>query len=703
MIERAVGAPAFAKALQTVLQQQQAYQPLTTKRWLHVLKQASSHDLRAFSERWIEGTGFPPMSCGYWFNTKKKLTEFALRFEGRQAALERGGIHGTITVRLNEIRGTYDQTVAFDSVANIFEFQFHTQVRRARRKRMDTHVNMAEITGGALGSTVPSSKIIAAAAGQSLQPVSAGGAGGAMLEPPEKKPSPVLWVRVDPEFDFVHTITLRQPEDMWIAQLEKDKDVRAQIEAINGLTNFPSSKKAGTALGKIVGQAEVFWPVRVAAAHAIARIRGPSASHMGVAFLSSYHQTSVADPTLRSPTSRYSAGPRAFADLPGYHLACEMLIALASARAADGMTPQQAIDNVLANAELRDSTGSAYSDAYLCAAQADALSKLAFRNPQTELPQARDCLLRMLELDGVLPSHNNVCAVAALRALATLLHEEALPLLRAHATPAHPYPVRLAALEGICTVAPTAEFPFLLSVLGSETESHRLRRHLAVFMRRKVLRKAYDTFRIPHDATAAGAANQLYEIINSRASACDSRLRCSLVDLYIYVWGHGTPAPLWTDNNPWLSVPSLSHEGESSGIFDATATVASLTSPPFEGGLKRKLEEEGPTQQVFVPHRGVTPSRTPSRTITPAVTLKARVAGTAIKRPSSRHIAEAAPAPTVSVSAPFLFSDEDQHLKQQQQKQQQPGVSMEAPAPTAATVSSHKVSVKIKLPGQHHD
>jgi transcription initiation factor TFIID subunit 2 len=50
--------------------------------------------------------------------------------------------------------------------------------------------------------------------------------------------SPLLWLRVDPEMEYLVDIQIHQHVQMWISQLEKEKDVVAQLKAIATLCSF---------------------------------------------------------------------------------------------------------------------------------------------------------------------------------------------------------------------------------------------------------------------------------------------------------------------------------------------------------------------------------------------------------------------------------------------------------------------------------
>jgi hypothetical protein len=179
-MERRLGASAFLSLVQSLIKPAQAGSGvlLSTRGFLKQALKTTGQDLRPIEERWILGTGYPPMACGFWHNWRKKQTDFALRFEGAgsMSAAEESKLTGSVTIRLQEERGEFDQSVSFDGASSVFEFPVRTVLRGPRRRR-----------GQMADDGDPSQADFAA----------------------PKREYPVIWVRVDPDFDFPHRITLR--------------------------------------------------------------------------------------------------------------------------------------------------------------------------------------------------------------------------------------------------------------------------------------------------------------------------------------------------------------------------------------------------------------------------------------------------------------------------------------------------------------
>eukprot|EP01114_Cavostelium_apophysatum_P018241 TRINITY_DN5605_c0_g1_i1.p1 TRINITY_DN5605_c0_g1~~TRINITY_DN5605_c0_g1_i1.p1 ORF type:complete len:784 (-),score=167.07 TRINITY_DN5605_c0_g1_i1:8-2359(-) len=245
MIDKRVGSDAFRNVISNLvspmMEDESLDRNLSTKKFLKLIRKITGHDLRAFADRWIYGRGCPNITCGIWFNPKKHIFEFALK-QNRSAA---GRIAGSLVVRVNEVDGAYDHTINFDDEVQSFDFPCHSKVRKGRRKKRVS------------GKPGEEEKEV-----EEEEP-----------EAPKRNPIPLAWVRIDPEMEWLHTISYKLPEFMWIAQLEGDTDVVAQYEAIHGLASSieKQSQKSLEALNKILLNGHIYYRVRLEAAQMMAK------------------------------------------------------------------------------------------------------------------------------------------------------------------------------------------------------------------------------------------------------------------------------------------------------------------------------------------------------------------------------------------------------------------------------------------------
>lgn len=78
----------------------------------------------------------------------------------------------------------------------------------------------------------------------------------------------LLWVRIDPELEFIRKVNIEQEEDNWHYQLLKEKDIIGQYEAIHALKKY-NTEAAYEALKHVILNKEYFFKIRQQALKAI--------------------------------------------------------------------------------------------------------------------------------------------------------------------------------------------------------------------------------------------------------------------------------------------------------------------------------------------------------------------------------------------------------------------------------------------------
>ena len=81
-----------------------------------------------------------------------------------------------------------------------------------------------------------------------------------------------MWVRIDPELEFIRRVNICQSEDNWHYQLLKEKDIIGQYEAIHALKNF-KTEQAYDALKHVIQNKEYFYKIRQEAVKAITEMK----------------------------------------------------------------------------------------------------------------------------------------------------------------------------------------------------------------------------------------------------------------------------------------------------------------------------------------------------------------------------------------------------------------------------------------------
>lgn len=83
--------------------------------------------------------------------------------------------------------------------------------------------------------------------------------------------SPVLWIRLDPEMTIMRAVQIEQPDYQWQYQLRHERDVTAQLEAIEALQHHPTPATR-LALTDTIENEHCYYKVRLRAAHCLTKV-----------------------------------------------------------------------------------------------------------------------------------------------------------------------------------------------------------------------------------------------------------------------------------------------------------------------------------------------------------------------------------------------------------------------------------------------
>ncbi|KAM0858131.1 hypothetical protein ACQ4PT_048034 [Festuca glaucescens] len=229
-LEKQMGPDFFRKILQMIVASTRASRTLSTKEFRHLANKIGNLErpfLKEFFPRWIESCGCPIMRLGISYSKRRNMVELAVS-RGCTAKAEPGsdshtdgdiqegatGWPGMMSVRVHETDGVYDHPILplAGEALQVVELQCHSKVAAKRFQKTKK------------GSKPDGSDDNVDASTQ---------------ENRMSMDAPLLWIRVDPEMEYLAEIHFHQPIQMWINQLEKDKDVISQSQAIAVLEKLP--------------------------------------------------------------------------------------------------------------------------------------------------------------------------------------------------------------------------------------------------------------------------------------------------------------------------------------------------------------------------------------------------------------------------------------------------------------------------------
>ncbi|SNX84333.1 related to TAF2 - component of TFIID complex [Melanopsichium pennsylvanicum] len=469
---------------------------LSTQHFLRTCRKVSGADLRLFTEHWIRGSGCPRFICSANFNRKKLLIEMHIRQEApaAQFAAARPGdalaanavplFEGQMTVRIHEADGTpYEHVLEIKGPAKRYEVPFNTKYKRVRRNTKRFQARQAAAAAAAQGDQEAQEAIGLIDLGFGLgmwedEKAREEWKVADWTEEDEEKMSsaPYEWIRMDADFEWLASIHFEQPDYMWVSQLQRDRDVVAQVSAVHALAQMPSLVTCSM-LTRTVLVNKYFYRVRTEAIHALVHCAIPQLGNLGLfhllkLFRSQFCHDPPDEASIDDPLD-VPCIPRAndFSDAADYFMQRALIHAISRVRNPDGRTPPQVKRFLINLLRYNDNSTNHFVDDFYLAGAINALAS-AFIPVDSSVGGARTdeaadeehFLLvhavaeveRLQELDRLVPSYHNVIALASLdfqvaMMLANLKPKD-LQLFFAYTRQGNFTPVRIAALNCLLLV-----------------------------------------------------------------------------------------------------------------------------------------------------------------------------------------------------------------------------------------------------------
>ncbi|KAL0580698.1 hypothetical protein V5O48_001339 [Marasmius crinis-equi] len=499
---------------------------LSTHNFLRICRKVSGVDPRNFAEQWIYGSGCPAFGVTASFNRKKMAVEITMRQECPAFKLHEGNeisktllkpvpfFDGTMTIRIHEADGTpYEHVLDIRTPFKRYDVPFNTKYKRVRRNTKRYLARQAAAQAAAEGD---------AEAAEAMGMVDMG-FGLEIWEKEQERENwrvsdwteedeavmsgaTYEWIRMDADFEWIADLRFDQPDFMWVSQLQRDRDVVAQLEAVHALARQPTSIVSST-LTKTVLVSNYHYRIRVEAALAlvncaIRRLDFLGLFHLFKLFLRYCYEPEDANQDLFTHT--YVPKPNDFSDLSEYFVRKSLVTAISRIRFENGKSPSVVRQFLIDQLRYNDNTANPYSDAfYICtiisAASSASLSTAAPERGEllpTEVHTEHNAedqeLLKMTlaeidryrSMDRLIPSIHNIVTVAALEFYMLLGAANLVPASSRIFFPltreGNYVPVRLAAFDGLFLTkwyAP-AIMRYVLAVIANDP-SRIVRRHVA--------------------------------------------------------------------------------------------------------------------------------------------------------------------------------------------------------------------------------
>ncbi|KAG2046284.1 hypothetical protein BDR06DRAFT_1037833 [Suillus hirtellus] len=432
---------------------------LSTHSFLRTCRKVSGIDLRSFAEQWIYGSGCPAFGFSASFNRKKMAVEITMRQDSpAYKALEHNevskllhkpvpffeSLKGQMTVRIHEADGTpHEQVLDIRSSFKRFEVPFNTRYKRIRRNTKRYLARQAAAQAAAEGD---------AEAAEAMGLIDMGFGLEIWEKEKERENWKVAdwteedeqampgatyeWIRMDADFEWIAAIAFEQPDFMWVSQLQRDRDVVAQLEAVNALAKQSTAIVSST-FTKTVLVSNYYYRIRCEAAMALVHCAIRKLDFLGLFHLFKLFLRYCYDPEDPNQdlfAHTYVPKPNDFSDLAEYFVRKSLVHAISQVRFENGKTPSVVRQFLVDQLRYNDNTANPYSDAfYICTMiSAVACATVSIAPPErgellreevrsdhtTEdanlMKQAIDEVSRYRSMDRLIPSPKNVVTTAVL-------------------------------------------------------------------------------------------------------------------------------------------------------------------------------------------------------------------------------------------------------------------------------------------------
>ncbi|MFH4981457.1 hypothetical protein AB6A40_008166 [Gnathostoma spinigerum] len=497
---------------------------VSTESFFRTVSNVTGQELPTFLEQWIYGGGHADFQVQYAFNRKRNMIELEIR-QDPKATSGRQSYVGPVTVVVQELDGSFTHTVQIDTDHSKHDLQCHSKGRRQKKKKIPLS------TGEELEIDLTN------------------------MDPD----SPVLWLRLDPDLHLVRRISIRQPVYQWEYMLKYERDVLAQLQALDVLQRFPSPH-IRTILLETIENESFFYRVRCGAAFSLTEVvnklpetwLGPPA--LMVLFKKLYGCKSA--PHMPRPNNFVITA----ANLQSYFLMQALPQALARLRTSTNSSPAEVHRFLLGLLKYNDNSMNRYSDDHYRASLITSLACTIVPADNLDDNSTADTLNSdmkekfnefslALNMDTLKPTFGRVVGIAALNAIYQAMRNAHIPidpkLFIAFSQPKIYTSMRQAALSCLVDIVARFRLPWIVDVLDNllgmsftDTDPS-IRYHIATELCRQppFFDKSSAEYGPSNPANTKEIALKIWSIVMDEKT--EARLRCLYIDLYFTMYGNG--------------------------------------------------------------------------------------------------------------------------------------------------------------------
>ncbi|ODV62956.1 transcription initiation factor TFIID subunit TAF2 ASCRUDRAFT_31537 [Ascoidea rubescens DSM 1968] len=361
---------------------------LSTTHFQYICEKVNHNKLDDFFNQWIYGSGTPTFEITQRFNKKRMFIEMGIRqtqnnsHDDQQIKakefIDESIFHltkknsdeinkkpntvftGPMTIRIHEADGTpYEHIVNIKDSFSKIDIQYNTKYKRLKKVNPSIHRSpdgdneeMADLNyydslnNNSLGNILKSEQEMRS---WNLYDFS--------KEKLDKKQNEAFeWIRIDADFEWICCIHVNQPDYMFCSQLQSDRDVEAQLDAIQYFKNSPPNKVYSSILTRTLMDSRYYYGIRLEAANALAALAKEECQFIGMKHLIKAFQILFCYENSSVPVNND------FSNFPNYFLQKGIPVALSKIRNIDGRCPNEIKIFILNLIKFNDNQGNYFLD-----------------------------------------------------------------------------------------------------------------------------------------------------------------------------------------------------------------------------------------------------------------------------------------------------------------------------------------------------
>ncbi|ATY62572.1 transcription initiation factor [Cordyceps militaris] len=439
---------------------------LDTEKFKTICEKGSRYRLETFWNQWVYGSGCPKFDVKARFNKKRLCVELTLNqvqfqkakkpqlekddflreIRERRAEVPLGETQplftGPMTVRIHEADGTpYEHILEIreDATrATKFEIPYNTKYKRLKRTRRMKEKH----TGQNIEITDNNDDALLYCLGDVLQSPEDQREWELIDWDPETErkmdQESYEWIRLDADFEWASDMSRTLEPYMYVSQLQQDRDVVAQQDAMLYLAQGPLHPIASGFLVRTLIDRRYFHGIRTMAAAALTR-----QSNIKDIPLLGMRQLMRAFREMYCYEQTNQPRPNDFTDKKQYNVRCAIIKAIAEVRDHTNKCPMEARRFILDQLRLNNNEGNPYSDHFYIAFLVKSLSISLIPSKQDDwltrqnripneeetafLEDALEQIERVLRRDEWTNSYQNTWTLAGLDAKQRLMKADVIP------------------------------------------------------------------------------------------------------------------------------------------------------------------------------------------------------------------------------------------------------------------------------------